>query len=352
METIRLDLGRHVTRGELSLSGVACSGDYLFLAPDEGAQLIRVRKSGANEYGHALRLPLRDYLELPGAPEDEADLEGLAVTDDAVWVVASHGGVRKRVNIDKDSPDRVPEILRQVSWPTSRCLLLHIPLGHEPHDAGVEPILTRTSGQARAARLPDSGPGSLRGMLGHDDHLKDFLTIPSKDNGLDVEGLAVVGNRVLLGLRGPVLRGWAIILEIDPQPAADDPAQLRLAPLDASGVLYRKHFLDLAGLGIRDLAVDGDDLLMLAGPTMLLDGPSRVLRLRSGAAGHLPSAIHRRDLEQVGDDLQTGQGSDHPEAITPLRVKNEDRLLIVYDSPSPSRVDGSVVRAGLHRLRR
>jgi len=351
VETVRLDFGRQVTGGELSLSGVACSGDYLFLAPDEGAQLIRLRRSGASEYGHALRLPLRDYVDLPGAPGDEADLEGLAVTDDAVWAVASHGGVRKRVK-ETDSPDRVPQILGQVSWPSSRCLLLRIPLGREPHDASGEPILTPASGRARAARLPDSGPGSLRGMLADDDHFKGFLTIPSKDNGLDIEGLTVAGERVLLGLRGPVLRGWATILQIDPRPDADNPARLRLAPLDASGAAYRKHFLDLAGLGVRDLAVDGDDLLILAGPTMLLDGPSRILRLRGGAAGRLPAAIHRKDLEQIGDDLKTGLGGDHPEAITPLRLEHENRLLIVYDSPAPSRLDGNTVLAGLRRLRR
>ena len=41
------------------------------------------------------------------------------------------------------------------------------------------------------------------------------MRLPSKDNGLDIEGLAVLGNRVYLGLRGPVLRGRAIILELE-----------------------------------------------------------------------------------------------------------------------------------------
>jgi L-seryl-tRNA(Ser) seleniumtransferase len=45
--------------------------------------------------------------------------------------------------------------------------------------------------------------------------------IPGKDNGLDVEGLASVGDRLLVGLRGPVLRGWAIVLEIEPEQVAE-----------------------------------------------------------------------------------------------------------------------------------
>ncbi|MNG03413.1 hypothetical protein D3C84_864920 [compost metagenome] len=35
---------------------------------------------------------------------------------------------------------------------------------------------------------------------------------------------------------------------------------------------YRKHFFALNGLGFRDLCTSGDDLLILAGPTMDLDG--------------------------------------------------------------------------------
>ncbi len=56
----------------------------------------------------------------------------------------------------------------------------------------------------------------LRDLLEDDEHLAPFLAIPGKDNGLDVEGIAVRGDRVLLGLRGPVLRGWALVLELRP----------------------------------------------------------------------------------------------------------------------------------------
>ena len=52
---------------------------------------------------------------------------------------------------------------------------------------------------------------ALRG----DEHLGSFLAIPGKDNGFDIEGLAVAGERLFIGLRGPVLRGWAVILEVE-----------------------------------------------------------------------------------------------------------------------------------------
>ena len=59
-----------------------------------------------------------------------------------------------------------------------------------------------------------NGHNQLIEALAEDEHLGPFLQmgLPSKDNGFDIEGLAVQGNQVFLGLRGPVLRGWAIIL--------------------------------------------------------------------------------------------------------------------------------------------
>lgn len=40
-----------------------------------------------------------------------------------------------------------------------------------------------------------------------DPHFAPYLAIPGKGNGFDIEGLAVDGQRLFLGLRGPVLLG-------------------------------------------------------------------------------------------------------------------------------------------------
>src|SRR5688500_19591809 len=97
-----------------------------------------------------------------------------------------------------------------------------------------------------------SGEGNLRNLLRDDAHLAPFLPIPGKDNGLDIEGIAVTGERVYLGLRGPVLRGWAFVLELRPEVDPDAPDRLELRPFD-DGRRYRKHVLRLDGLGVRDL---------------------------------------------------------------------------------------------------
>ena len=57
-------------------------------------------------------------------------------------------------------------------------------------------------------------------------------------------------------------------LEKHPMPntrTANAVRQLRLAPLDDSGMRVRKHLLQFDGLGVRDLHFFGDDLYILAG---------------------------------------------------------------------------------------
>jgi hypothetical protein len=328
-----------------SLSGVAAHGDHLFLVPDEGASLLRLKRLGDNDFGDVRVFGLADLVDLPGAPGDELDLEGLDVEAGALWVVGSQGAVRSRARED-DAVDRVPKALAKLRRPVARTLVARVPLIDGPDGPTPVRVDPAGAGWRSAARLPAAGDvGGLAILLDGDDHLGPFLAIPSKDNGLDVEGAVVADGRLLLGLRGPVLRGWAVILALAPRPDEADPTVMALDPTaDDPSRRYVKHFLDLDGLGVRDLARDGDDLLILAGPTMVLDGPSRVLRLPGGAKGELPRAVHRRDLQLV-TELTVGVGEDHPEAITVLRGPGTaGRLLVAFDSPAPRRLTAGSIR--------
>jgi hypothetical protein len=132
----------------------------------------------------------------------------------------------------------------------------------------------------RAAALPQSGERNiLLDALQDDEHLGAYVSnpLPSKENGLDIEGLAVRGNKLLLGLRGPVLAGWAMLLEIEVEET--EPGVLGLCEIGDQGRLYKKHFLNLGGRGIRDVVLDGDDLIILAGPTMDVEGTMLFYRL-------------------------------------------------------------------------
>src|SRR3546814_6552317 len=61
--------------------------------------------------------------------------------------------------------------------------------------------------------MDSKGRTALHKALGRDPVLKPYMDVPCKENGFDVEGLAVAGSHVLLGLRGPVVGGRAVIVE-------------------------------------------------------------------------------------------------------------------------------------------
>ncbi|SEQ79374.1 Protein of unknown function [Arthrobacter sp. OV608] len=100
---------------------------------------------------------------------------------------------------------------------------------------------------------------------------------------------------MFIGLRGPVLRGWAVIIELE---VGNGPS-VEPQPTFPGGRRYRKHFFDLRGLGVRDLCRHQNDLLVLAGPTMKLDGRTTVFRWRAalmsdGEAMRTQYAVRKR----------------------------------------------------------
>lgn len=336
MATIDLELAGLTGKDAFSLSGVSVAGsDHLFVAPDEGGSVLRLGRHG-DGYRLADSVAVSDVVEVAGEPGGEIDVEGLDVADGLLWLVGSHSAVRPRIK--KSVPDdEVPGLLAVVKRPAARRLLARIPLVDTGHGPQLVSSAERVDGSiVTAASLVADG---LHSALQADPHIGPFLALPGKDNGLDIEGIAIVGDRVLLGLRGPVLRGWAVLLEITPRAAAATGRLEIGTPIT--------HFLDLEGLGIRDLARHGDDLLVLAGPTMVLDGPSRVLRIRGACSGSMPVVVRSHDLERLGPDLAVGVGEDHPEGITVLDRAGGPRLLVIADSPARTSVHGSTIRAVL-----
>jgi hypothetical protein len=205
---------------------------------------------GAIRYADHQQFPLHDFLQLPVPPKDgddkieEADIEGLDCHGGYLWLAGSHSLKRDKPK-EENAIEKNTERLAKVSRDGNRFLLARIPLSDD-----ATPSLKRTverDGHSRtAARLAGNQKNNaLTRVLGGDEHLGPFLAIPSKDNGLDIEGLAVAGDRVFVGLRGPVLRGWAAILELALE--EQDASTLTLKPIGPDGRPYRKHFLDLRG---------------------------------------------------------------------------------------------------------
>jgi hypothetical protein len=119
------------------------------------------------------------------------------------------------------------------------------------------------------------------------------------------------------------------------------------------GGRYRKHFLELDGLGIRELCVHGQDLLVLAGPTLPTEAPIRLFRLVDFAHLSEDSVIRQQKgvLEPLFDIPQMGK-LDHAEGVATFSYfDKEDSVLVVYDTPAPQRRYGPCgVFADIFRL--
>ena len=160
-------------------------------------------------------------------------------------------------------------------------------------------------------------------------------------------------SRIFLGLRGPVLRGWAVILEIQVEEIS--PTVFQLMPIGPDKCLYRKHFFDLGGLGVRELCQHGDDLLILAGPTMDLDGHVLVFRWKNVLKHRKEVVIGHDELKVVLDfpfSTKKERGSDHPEGLCLFRENGDPTgLLVIYDSPAKARRTKHTLSADLFPLK-
>lgn len=341
------------TAGDLSVAERA--GSNLFVASDEGARIVRMKAEDAAGDGGALYredavFTLTDFFALPEAEpgRNEVDIEGMAVAGGWLWVTGSHALARRKPEREKHGPAEALKRLTEVRCDPNRYLLGRIPLVDGP-DGRLTPVRRDGERTARCLKFRQGG-SALTKALEKDEHLARFVAAPAKENGFDVEGLAAHGDRVWLGLRGPVLRGWACILELEVEDHPGKDGRIRLRAIGPGGERYRKHFVDLDGLGIRELTFDGEDLVILAGPTMDLDGPVSLWRWTDALSVAHETVIPRDRLVHLLH-LPHGKGDDHAEGIACVRRDGAPpALLVVYDSPSKSRRHGAGTTADLFAL--
>ncbi|WP_052763975.1 DUF3616 domain-containing protein [Microvirga massiliensis] len=330
------------------LSAIARVGDSLFLACDEIASVERLRRIGNGRFGEHRHFALDGLVDLPAGAEGEMDIEGLCAVDGCLWIVGSHALKRSKPKREKSNADDALRRMEKVDREPNRHFLGRIPLVEEAPGLWMP---TEADGGRQAAWAKfDKRNSALTQWVADDPHLGPFLTIPAKENGFDVEGLAVRGDRIWLGLRGPVLRGHAVVLDLEI--AEKEPGRLSARRVEGER-RYRKHLLDTRGLGIRDMCSDGEDLLLLVGPTMSLEGPAFVLRWRDAVHDDVSGVIAPDRIETVVE-LPYRLHADHPEGIDHWPEAGPGVLLVIYDAPAPERTDPDAftVRADLIGPRR
>ena len=322
-------------------SALAVVDRTLFTACDETATVEMLVRGDDDHYGGHRNIALGEVFDLPDGPDGEMDIEGLAVDDGWLWVTGSHSLTRDKPDEDDDHEAALEE-LTEIEVDPNRWFLGRLPLrddGYGVHTPVAEVEQDSGARVAGCVKMKDDGRSTLIKAMDEDVHLAPFLDVPSKDNGFDVEGIAARGNRVWLGLRGPVLRGWAVILELHMKTKKDG-RRLKPRTIGADGQRYRKHLCDLGGLGIRDLVFDDDALLVLAGPTMDLDGPVALYRWERVLDVEHHTVLGRDEVVHA-IDLPYGRGQDHPEGVAVVQPEDrryKPRLLVVHDDPAPQRL--------------
>ncbi len=321
--------------GEISAITVTPDGS-IWVGSDEMQFIERLSPVAPYIYGKHERFHSTDFVELFDQ-ESEIDIEGMDYSDGYLWLVGSHSTKRNQPEGKKYKKDI--QYLSEVEADPNRYILARVPV------INGQPVKSyKASDHAEdaltAATLRKTGEHNmLMEALTKDEHLGPFIKmgLPSKDNGLDVEGLAVRGKRIYLGLRGPVLRGRAIILELEIEET--EPRMLTLKEIGDNGERYRKHFVNLNGLGIRELCLHKNNLIILAGPTMDLEGAMQVFQLKN-LPDHSNDTIweQNEDALSVLFDLPFIPGVDHAEGLALMPCLGyDDALMVVYDSPSSDR---------------
>ncbi len=319
-------------RSEISSCLITEKNLWLSYDEDAGIERLTATKKG---YGYHKHYELTDFFDLPSG-SGEADMEALAYAEPYLWFCGSMS--LKRNSPDPDDPvEKQLENLSEVALDENRFSLGCIPcikngdsyeLLKEAEYKGktIKPLMLR--GGTKSTELHNA--------LMRDEHLERFMMIPCKDNGFDIEGLAVENGRIFIGLRGPVLNGFAVILEIG---CKEFDGELLLTKRNDEDKLYRKHFIDLRGMGIRELNIDKrGDLYLLAGPTMDLDGTISIYRVNGGLPDQHGSVTHKPErLFDVARGAELEHGADKAEGMA---FVEGGHILITYDSPVEERYEG------------
>lgn len=273
-------------RDAKQISAVALSGPWVLFGGDEGRGVQPFRRLGGSrlEAGKMINL-------VPSG--GELDVEGIACRGATCYVLGSHALVRKKLDDGKKQESNRKQLTE---------------VEHEPSRDHLFRFTLSVDGQASDIRSIN-----LRQLLAGDRVLGPFTRIPSKENGLDLEGLALVGDDLYVGLRGPVLRGNltpVIRLQFD-RPQA-----------------YEVRFVPLEGLGIRELAPVSDGFLVIAGPVG--DAPLPCLLYHWNGQDGLPGKDAQARVRLLGEFPRVDGGKAEGMAVL-AETATEYSLLVVFD---------------------
>ena len=277
------------------MSGIACSAPQGFprtcVVIDDNSQAAQFVTVNDGDIVAGESIPLIDNsfegkaLELDG--------EGVAYADGFFYVIGSHGHPR-------DSDHKLDPIADAAKIKARIAAASQIVRFRAGTDGAVSAI---------------EHTGKLRAIMAAEPALAPYRDRRLDNNGLTIEGIAIRQGRILVGYREPTLsNGRAAVLSVAIAGLFGN------APPDAR--LFRLPLGE--GRGVRDLAVFGDGVLVLAGPATSDPGPAAIYHWD----GVSEEVLLLKDLAAlVGDD-----GLRKAEALLPLDESPSGlRVLILFD---------------------
>ena len=221
---------------DTDISAIASFGDFLAIGSDESKRKIQILEKEENFYKFQPNLEI----ELPASAENEdqeIDIEGMSISNgDTLFIIGSHSLKRLKVKTKNSylkNRERITRVIPEDRKNTIFKLTLEPQTGKLKKTEKIKII-------------------NIKAIIEHDSVLGIFTKIPSKENGVDIEGIASDGDTLYIGFRGPVLRdNYVPVMVID---EFKDPSD------------YELRFVDLQGSGIRELTKVKDGFLIIAGP--------------------------------------------------------------------------------------
>ncbi len=283
---------RGIIDAATDLSGATLAGEYLVLGADEGHRLQILRPDPAHggwSLHQALALAKQDQ---------EADIEAITFGDGCLYVIGSHGCRRRRLKPElsvRKNRERLLEIDRQ----ESRSRLVRLPF-----DA--------TSGVVGEGQRID-----LSKRLRKDPLLGPFYGVPSKENGIDIEGMAYRDGQLFLGFRGPVLRDNYVPVMVL---SFDRPKR------------YTLRFVRLDGQGIRDMVAVDEGFLILSGPVN--DAPGPFCLWWWDGIDQIPGRDHRVQAARLLGPVSSSGGAKAEGLALLSQHGGRAEVLVVYDTPT------------------
>lgn len=195
------------------LSAIECLGSTCFYGSDEINELQALEYNGIELTFMGKTIKLGEF-------EKECDIEALAHNDNILYAIGSHSLNRK-----------------DDSYFDSRYRIFKITLNSKNEAVKVE-------------------TKSLNEVL-IQSKLTDYFKKPTKDRGIDIEGMAYYKGDLYFGFRAPVIKGLANILKLNANEFFNN-------NVTSSEVIS----VDLAGYGIRSLDSYNDHFYIVSGQTI------------------------------------------------------------------------------------